>query len=498
MLPMRLDLGSGPWPLHDTAASRAAEAAALQAGAPFDLMARAGLGVARLALALAPHARRVQVWAGPGNNGGDGFVAARQLRLAGRAVRVTFIGDEAQLPADAARARAEALQAGVPVGEADDEPDLAIDALLGLGARRPPDGTLAAAIERINTARAPVLAVDLPSGLHPDHGTLLGRAAVRATHTLSLLSLKPGCFTARGRDFAGALWFDPLGVDAGPPTAWLAGPPAHAPRALSSHKGTHGDVLVVGGAEGMVGAAWLAARAALAAGAGRVYLSPLDAAAPLLDPAHPELMGRRDAWQWPPAQLARSTVVCGCGGGEAARDVLPPLLAHAGRLLLDADALNAVAADSMLQQQLRRRGARPGATLLTPHPLEAARLLQAEVAEVQGDRIGAALSLVDRFRCAVLLKGSGTVIATPGRVPSINPTGNAALAGPGTGDVLSGWIGGLWAQQPQRGAGDVAIEGAWQHGRVADRWPAAAQGSPLRASDLVEALARRAFAPVAP
>lgn len=493
MLPLRLDPGRGPWPLHDAAASRAAESAALQTGAPFDLMARAGLGVARLALALAPHAQRFQVWAGPGNNGGDGFVAARHLLEAGRAVQVSFVGDAAQLPADAARARAEAQQAGVSIGEADDGADLVIDALLGLGARRAPDGALAAAIERINAARVPVLAVDIASGLHPDHGMPLGRVAVRATHTLALLTLKPGCFTAQGRDFSGELWFDPLGVDAGPPTAWLAGPPAHGPRALSSHKGSHGDVWVVGGAQGMTGAAWLAARAALAAGAGRVYVSPLDPAASLLDATHPELMGRREAWHEPPAQLARGTVVCGCGGGDAVRAALPPLLAHAGRLLLDADALNAIARDPMLQDQLRRRGTRSGATLLTPHPLEAARLLQAEVAEVQGDRIGAARTLAERFACAVLLKGSGTVVAAPDRVPSINPTGNAALAGPGTGDVLSGWAGGLWAQQPQRAGFDVAITAAWQHGRAADRWPAAARGAPLRASELVEALARHDF-----
>ena len=173
---------------------------------------------------------------------------------------------------------------------------------------------------------------------------------------------------------------------------------------------------------------------------------------------------------------------------------MPPLLAQAGRLLLDADALNAIAADTMLQDLLRRRGGRGRPCLLTPHPLEAARLLHTDVTAVQSDRLAAARGLADRYGCTVLLKGSGSVIATPGQTPVINPTGNAALAGPGTGDVLSGWTGGLWAQAPDRAAIDIAAAAAWAHGRAADLWPAAAGGAPLRASDLVEALAQRAFA----
>lgn len=491
MLPVRIAPRNGPWPLHDAAASRAAETAALAGSGPFELMARAGLAVARLALAVAPHAQRIQVWAGPGNNGGDGSVAARHLHARGRDVRLTLVGDATRLPPDATRALHEARQAGVNCGAPHEAPDLVIDALLGLGARRPPEGAMADAIGCINAGSTPVLAVDLPSGLHADHGTPLGQAVVGATHTLALLSLKPGCFTAHGRDACGTVWFDSLGVDAGQPTATLPGPPALAPRAQASHKGSHGDVLVVGGAPGMVGAVWLAARAALAAGAGRVYASPLEVDAALLDPLHPELMGRREGWSWPPDQLARSTVVCGCGGGEAVREALPPLLAHAGRLLLDADALNAMAADPMLLDLLRRRSARGAATLLTPHPLEAARLLRQSTADVQADRITAARSLAERTGCAVLLKGSGTVLAAQGRVPAINPTGNAALAGPGTGDVLSGWAGGLWAQSPRASAFDVAVAAAWQHGSAADAWPAAAQGAPLRASDLIEALALR-------
>ena len=238
----------------------------------------------------------------------------------------------------------------------------------------------------------------------------------------------------------------------------------------------------------MVGAAWLAARAALAAGAGRVYCSPLDPAASLLDPVRPDLMGRAGWWHEAPATLAATTVVCGCGGGQPVRAALPPLLAHAGRLVLDADALNALAADASLQRLLAGRAARGQRTLLTPHPLEAGRLLGVGAAEVQSDRLGAAQRLAERFSAVVVLKGSGSVVAAPGARPALNPTGNALLATAGTGDVLAGWIGGEWAQR----GGDarpVAIDAVWRHGRAADRVAAAGAARVLRAADLVEALA---------
>lgn len=458
-------------------------------------MEAAGLAVARLTAALAPHAQRVQVWAGPGNNGGDGLVAARHLHAAGRKVQVTLLADTAALPGDAAAALAQAVAAGVPIGPgtASGPADIAIDALLGLGTRRAPEGAMAEAIAAMNRSCRPVLAVDLPSGLHPDTGIPLGELAVHASATLALLSLKPGCFTGHGRDHAGAVWFDTLGVDAGAPSAWLSGPPRSAVRPHASHKGSHGEVVVVGGAPGMLGAAWLAARAALAAGAGRVYCSPLDATASLLDGTQPALMGRHAWWLGTPEQLAAATVACGCGGGDAVRGALPPLLSSVRRLVLDADALNAIANDEGLQHLLRQRGRRGRPTLLTPHPLEAARLLGCSSAVVQADRVAAAIELAARFACTVLLKGSGTVMATPDELPRINPTGNAALATAGSGDVLAGWAAGLWAQAPDTSALDIAAAAAWQHGRAADRWPAALRGAPLRAHDLVEALARRAF-----
>jgi hydroxyethylthiazole kinase-like uncharacterized protein yjeF len=478
------------WPLHGVAATRALEQRALAASPPHTLMRRAGLAVARLALAVAPHAERVWVAAGPGNNGGDGLEAALHLHALGRRVVVTLVAGEPRPGSDAADGLARARAAGVPFGGAPPEaPQLVIDALLGLGAARAPQGALAAAIEAINAADAPVLAVDLPSGLDGDRGRPFGAACVRAAHTLALLTGKPGLHTAAGRDAAGTVWLDTLGIDdAAAPDAWLGSAPARAPRTHASHKGRYGDVLVIGGACGMTGAAWLAGTAALAAGAGRVYVAPLDATA--ATPPRAELMLRPLADALAPAQLGSATVVCGCGGGDAVGDVLDAVFARAGTLVLDADALNAVARDASLRARLRVRGAHARATVLTPHPLEAARLLGSDAATVQADRLFAAQRLADEFGAVVLLKGSGSVIAAPAWVPQINPTGNAALASAGTGDVLAGWIGGAWAVSADNrleAARVAAVESAWRHGAAAD---AAGAYRPLRAADLVEAMHR--------
>ncbi len=454
-------------------------------------MALAGMSVARLALASAPHAALVQVWAGPGNNGGDGLVAARELHRIGKRVQVCLIADASRLPADAARALQDAQRAGVPILSGPNPaqaPGLVIDALLGLGASRAPAEALAMAIDHINQSGAAVLAVDIPSGLHPDTGSVLGRAAVQAQTTLSLLTLKAGCFTHQGRAHAGVVWLDTLEVAPPVGMAWLSSAPAQPARGHSAHKGSFGEVAVVGGATGMVGAAWLAASAALAAGAGRVTCSLLAAGAASVHPGRPELMSRTQWWQEPPAVLAATTVACGCGGGADVQRAMPPLLTHAGRLVLDADALNALAGDTGLQTLLRQRGARGLPTVLTPHPLEAARLLACTTANVQHNRLAAAKALSARWGATVLLKGSGTVIESNNGVSWINSTGNAALATAGSGDVLAGWLAGMWAQQPLSSPSAVAAAAAWQHGRAADLFAEQLPNRPLRAADLIEAM----------
>jgi ADP-dependent NAD(P)H-hydrate dehydratase / NAD(P)H-hydrate epimerase len=485
-------------PLHGVATTRAIEQALASTLPSFELMARAGAAVAQLAQAVAPHARRIWIACGPGNNGGDGLVAALHLhRLSHQraapahpAVTVTLSGDPASLPAEAARALSEALAAGVVLAEVPPEDfDLGIDALLGIGARDAPRGRLAAQLTRMHAAGCPVLAVDVPSGLMADSGVYTGpvlRASVTPRHTLSLLTLKPGLFTADGRDLAGTVWFDPLetqpGTLLGPPQAFLFGQETTAVfRPHTAHKGSQGDVVVIGGQDighsgvGMTGAAVLAARAALHAGAGRVYLGLLggDAEAVRWDPASPEIMVRRvDLLTQARDLMQDATVVCGCGGGSAVAPVLPVLLSSARSLVLDADALNRIAEDAQLQTLLRQRRSPGMCTVITPHPLEAARLLGSSTAEVMSDRLGAARTLCESLGVVCVLKGSGTVVQAPGEAPHINSSGNPALATAGTGDVLAGWLGAALAAGTRQNRPAVAsvLSAVFGHGRLADRW----------------------------
>ena len=366
----------------------------LQATSATPLMDLAGEACARLALAIAPHAQRIWIAAGPGNNGGDGLEAAIHLHRHGKSVQVHLLGDPQQLPADARRAHERAVQAGVPIqiGLPAQDPemtaqDLCIDALLGIGATRAPQGDMLRAIHWLNATPATLLAIDISTGLDADSGQALGSLdnVVHARHTLTLLGAKPGLFMGHGRDACGTLWLDTLGLPADAvslcaPDAELNPTPQHPSRAHASHKGSHGDVAVVGGESldvntGMTGAAVLAAQAALHGGAGRVVLSLLGQHAQAL----PADLMRRDLSA---LDLPHLTVVAGCGGGRAIGAALGRLLQHSARLVLDADALNRVSEDPWLQDMLRQRAARKQATVLTPHPLEAARLLGSSTAQV--------------------------------------------------------------------------------------------------------------------
>jgi ADP-dependent NAD(P)H-hydrate dehydratase / NAD(P)H-hydrate epimerase len=499
-MPTRI-LPDRSWPLHGVAVTRAIEQAAAAALPAHTLMQRAGLAAARLACALAPHAQTIWVACGPGNNGGDGFEAAMHLQRWGHKPVVTFCGVEAHLPLDAAASLARARAAGVVLAsQPPAQCDLAIDALLGIGAARPLSGPLSDWLLHMHASAHTLLCIDLPSGLNADTGCyadaqfasqLIAARAIfhwaNSLFCLNLLTLKPGVFTAQGKDAAGQVWWDDLGVSAAtpPPSAVLLGADrsAQPPRPHASHKGSYGDVAIVGGAPGMTGAALLAASAALHAGAGRVFVSLLDGASMAVDPTQPELMFRRLA----ALNLRSSTVVCGCGGGDMVRGVLPQVLSQAPRLVLDADALNAIASDSALQSLLTARAMRSHATILTPHPLEAARLLQsthaAPSAQVQANRLQAAQLLADKFQCTVVLKGAGSVVAAPGQVPCINSSGNAKLASAGTGDVLAGAAGSYLANHAS--AFDAACAAVYLHGRVADQWPTQ---RPLTASALASRL----------
>ena len=327
----------------------------------------------------------------------------------------------------------------------------------------------------INARPAPVLAVNAPSGLCTDTGTA-NHPCVRADWTLALGALSVGLFTADGRAMSGEIWFNDLDLDfpqntIARPVARLNAPPRLPPRPHNTHKGSFGDVAIIGGAAGMAGAALLAGIAALHGGAGRVFVGLLDVEnAALLLAAQPELMLRS-----PQAVLAHhaTTIVAGCGGGISVRSQLPEILARAKKLVLDADALNAIAQDAALQEQLCAR--LPQTTVLTPHPLEAARLLGVNVKNVQSNRLHAAQTLANRLACVVVLKGSGTVIAVPNAenilentLPRVNPTGNARLAAAGTGDVLAGLLGAYLAAGLD--AHSAACAAVFRHGAVADDW----------------------------
>ena len=485
------------WPVHDRAGIRALETL-LQARSLDPLMQQAGLATAQLALAVAPHAQHIWVAAGPGNNGGDGIEAAFHLHQWGKSVAVSLIGQAEELPADAQAAWQRARHAGVPISNTMPidglnnlgPKDLIIDALLGIGSTRPLQGPMVPWVQAINQSCAKVLAVDVPTGLDADSGQLSGQThefhCVKADHTLTFIAAKAGLFMGHGRDVCGQIWLANLGnsVDLeGPqPVAWLNKGSVRPTKSHASHKGSHGDLAVIGGEAddagmGMTGAAVLAASAALHAGAGRVLLSTLSGQA--MDTAPPDLMQRH----WQSLELEHLQVVCGCGGGSAVKAALPDVMGRSKQLVLDADGLNAVSQDPRLQGLLRQR-AQSHTTVITPHPLEAARLLNSSTSEVQNNRLKAAQNLVNLFECTVVLKGSGTVIAAPGQTPRINTTGNGRLAMGGTGDVLAGLIGARMAQGSS--AFEAACMAVAQHGQVADDWP---QGWALTASRLARRLA---------
>ena len=468
-----------PVPLYGVAAIRRIEHAALAQLPAFTLMSRAGTVAARW-LACPPPAGPRRSGAGPANPGGAGRGAPTQLHRAGRAVQVWLAADPQRLPADAATAWQQAQAAGVPssvMAEVDPAQDAhwpagtaaIVDGLLGIGLNRPADGRMAWWIAQLNRGALPVFALDIPSGLCADTGA--GAPAVHARRTLTFIAAKPGLLTLDGRDCAGAVEIAPIGLDYPPretPQGLVNGPAlfgAALPRRRhASNKGTHGALAVIGGNLGMTGAPLLGARAAQWLGAGKVHIGFLAQPAPLLDPLHPELMLHPvDAL----ALASMSALVIGPGMGtdiNARQQFARLLQATTHPLVLDADALNLLASDPALAGALATRGA---ATVMTPHPLEAARLMGVPVAEIQRDRPAAAAALAAQWQAVVVLKGSGSVIAAPDGSPcTLNPTGNAALASAGTGDVLAGMLGALLAQgMAPLAAAQAAV---WIHGRAAD------------------------------
>ena len=482
-----------PQPIYLTADIRRIEEIA---GPDAFLMERAGLAAADFAARLvSDRGKDVLVLAGPGNNGGDAYEVAANLKAEYFRVSLVSPADPAGLSAEATRARKKWLDAGGEVlveAPADRNWALVVDGLFGIGLTRDPQGEYAKLISLANQQPCPVLALDIPSGLESDTGRVLGRA-VRATHTLTFIALKPGLLTLDGPDHCGAVTISDLGVDRSnsvAASAWVASHELFAnllkARPRNFHKGQAGSVCVLGGASGMTGAALLAGRAALMLGSGRVYVGMLAPEAPAVDLVAPELMLRHPD-EALGMELDALVIGPGLGQGERAETLVGAALASEMPCVLDADALNLLAENSDLKQACARRKAD---TIATPHPAEAARLLGAKTSDVQQDRCAAALRLSRELHAHVVLKGAGGILVARDGHWFINTTGNSGMATAGMGDVLSGILGSLLGQGF---TGEAALVlGTHLHGVAADEAVRAGVGPVgMTASETIPAARRQ-------
>ncbi|SLM64729.1 MULTISPECIES: bifunctional ADP-dependent NAD(P)H-hydrate dehydratase/NAD(P)H-hydrate epimerase [Dickeya] len=445
--------------------------AAQESGTSLDgLMQRAGEAAFHLVCEQYPAARHWLILCGHGNNGGDGYVVARLANAAGIVVTVVSCPGERPLPPQAQgayqawrAAGGEELTAGARWPQT---VDVIIDALLGTGLTRAPRAPYDALIAEANRHPAPVVALDVPSGLNAQTGACHGEVIV-AAHTLTFIALKPGLLTGEARNVVGQCHYHALGLE-----AWLALQPASIhrfdvfslprwlkPRRATAHKGEHGRLLVIGGDEGTGGAIFMAGEAALRSGAGlvrvlthRTYLAALLVARPELMVQELTAETLRVGLEW------ADVVVIGPGLGlrEWGKNALRSVENCNKPMLWDADALNLLAISPHKRQN----------RVLTPHPGEAARLLNCRIADIESDRLLAAQQLVKRYGGVVVLKGAGTVLASAAGEMAIADVGNPGMASGGMGDVLSGMIGAMLAQGLSMY--DAACAGCVAHGAAAD------------------------------
>ncbi|MFZ6799850.1 NAD(P)H-hydrate dehydratase [Undibacterium sp. Di24W] len=488
--------------LYQISQIRQLEQSAKTALAPGNLMQAAGAAAAKLAAQLIDEAhaksprlsnidshRAICILAGPGDNGGDAFEVAYQLARLDQAnqlqIHVLVCGsiedysDDAKLSLHRAKSRnCRWLQLDEIQKFDPKQYILIVDGLFGIGLNRPITGEIASLIEAINKqvhqiSQCPVLALDVPSGLNANTGQIIGSGAVGialiASHTITFIGNKPGLHTAQGKDYAGVVRVDDLGVEKHLYPAPYARLSTRAelstlvkPRKQDSNKGSYGDVIVVGGGAGMQGAPLLAGRAALYTGAGRVHVEFVEAFSGI-DFSHPELMCRLAE----SSDFSAKNLVIGPGLGDSQKAIaiLRLGLVQTPTIVIDADALNLLSKHADLAQLCRDRSLQSWHTIITPHPLEAARLLNCSATDVQNDRCQAAQTLAKKFQATVVLKGAGSVIADQEHI-TINSSGNPALATAGTGDVLAGVCGTLLAQGLN--ALDVARLATFIHGLAAD------------------------------
>ncbi len=457
----------------------------------FTLMQRAAEAAFSLTQRTYPDARHWLVLCGHGNNGGDGYEVARLAKNAGLRVTLLAVENDKALPEEAQQARQGWLACGGRVGSSNaqwpEDADVIIDGLLGTGLSCAPRAPYTTLIDAMNAASAPVISLDIPSGLNAQTGQAAGRA-VHANHTISFIALKPGLLTGQSRDYVGSLHYAALGLD-----SWLRGHTALlqrldatqigqwlSPRRPCSNKGEHGRLVVIGGDVGFAGAIRMASEAALRTGAGLVrVLTHKQHAGPLLT-ARPELMVQEltaeslnEALEW------ADVIVIGPGLGQKTwgKQALERVAKCDKPALWDADALNLLAITPEKRQN----------RVLTPHPGEAARLLGCTVKDIESDRLLSVRKLVDQYGGVVVLKGAGTLIAGEQGELAVADVGNAGMASGGMGDVLSGIIGGLLAQKLN--VYDAACAGTVIHGAAADEIARRQGTRGMLATDLLAVIA---------
>ena len=457
----------------------------------FELMSRAAQAALDVALDRYRAASRWQILCGGGNNAGDGYVLARLAMERGMAVSVLALADPANLEGDALTAGQRYLSAGGRVepwsGALDAKADLLIDGLLGSGLARDVTGSFAAAVAALNRHPAPVLALDIPTGIHGDTGATLG-AAVLADATVTFVGHKTGLYLAAGPPHAGTVFFSDLGI----PRSARDGQAgvlrrlndrgirrAFPRRPRSAHKADFGHLLIVGGGPGMPGAVRLAGEAALRSGAGLVSIATHPTHAGQVPGSRPELMCRGvKAAPDLDSLLSRATVVAvgpGLGQSAWARELFERVLLENLPMVLDADALNL----------LSERPVARANWILTPHPGEAGRLLGCPAADVQADRPRALQQLLERYSGTVILKGAGTLSSDGTGLPWLCSDGNPGMAVPGMGDILTGMVGSFRAQGFAADA--AAALAVAVHARAGDRAALAGERG-LLASDLFPAI----------
>lgn len=456
----------------------------------FELMQRAGEAAFASLRALWPDSQHWLILCGHGNNGGDGFIVARLAQSAGLTVTVIACEGGKSLPEEAEQAREAWLAAGGVIHDPamvwPEKIEVIVDALLGTGLNKSPKAPYDQLIAQANAHPAEIFAVDIPSGLVAANGTTPG-AVISAAHTLTFIALKPGLLTGKARDVTGQLHFHALSLD-----PWLAGQVAPMarydastlsrwlkPRRPTSHKGDHGKLVIIGGDHGTAGAIRMTGEAALRAGAGLVrVLTHKHNITPLLT-ARPELMVEELSSAALDKALEWADVIVvgpGLGQGEWGKKALQKVENSQKPMLWDADALNLLAIRPDKRQN----------RIITPHPGEAARLLNSKTSDIESDRLHAAKELAKRYGGVVVLKGAGTLIASETGEMAFADVGNAGMASGGMGDVLSGIIGSLLGQKLS--PFDAACAGCVAHGAAAEAVSARYGTRGMLATDLFSKL----------